>query len=163
MLLTLLKALNTNKLDIIVANLSMSPLDVDVMLYEGQENGDIELNAKKGTIKALREPDHLYCNTQLRSQICKIIKYYDGQEANITRTRLEIVALNPNGSYGYTNHDFICTMYELEQSGEVNKYEISVPKTKKRPYHKFEFYTYLDHQEFGAAAVNKFIEQFEKK
>lgn len=164
MLLTLLKALNTTKLDIVAGNLDLPPIDIDVLIYEAKENGDIEVDAKKNKIKALREPGHLEYNHHLMEQIKKIIRYYDGEEANITRSRLEAVILNPVGQYGYSNQDFVCTMYALEnQEEDVKKYEISVPKTKKRPYHKFEFYTYLDHQEFGAAAVNKFIEQFEKK
>ena len=37
MLLTLIKALATNDLDIIVANIELPPIDIDVMLYEAQE------------------------------------------------------------------------------------------------------------------------------
>ena len=92
--------------------------------------------------------------------------YYDKQEANITRSRLEKDALD--GKYGYPVHDFLCTMYALEQGHVVGvpklyKYEINVPAIKKkRPFNKFVFYTFLDHEEFGAKAVNKFIDEFAK-
>jgi hypothetical protein len=144
MLLTLLKALGSKSLDEVVSKISLSPLDIDVLLYEAQEAGDVEVNREKNTIK-------------------KIIRFYDQQEANIVRSRLEMVAVDPMGVYGYPKHDFYCTLYYLEQSGEVNKYDISVRKRGSRPAHTFEFYTFLDHQEFGAKAVNNFIEQFDKK
>lgn len=162
MLLTLLKALNTNKFDILVGNLAMPPIDIDVLMYEAQENGEIEVDPKKNKVKALKEPDSYYSNPHLLQQIRRIIGYYDGEDANITRNRLKSVILNPMGNYGYSNQDFLCTMYALEQQEDIKKYEISVPKSGKRPFNKFEFYTFLDHQEFGAKAVNDFIEQFDK-
>jgi hypothetical protein len=163
MLLTLLKALGSKSLDEVVSKISLSPLDIDVLLYEAQEAGDVEVNREKNTIKPLKEPNQLYYNDKLLSQIKKIIRFYDQQEANIVRSRLEMVAVDPMGVYGYPKHDFYCTLYYLEQSGEVNKYDISVRKRGSRPAHTFEFYTFLDHQEFGAKAVNNFIEQFDKK
>lgn len=162
MLLTLLKSLATNDLDIIVANIELPPIDIDVMLYEAQENGEIEIDKEKNTIKALKEPEYLYSNHKLYKQITKLIAYYDAQEANITKSRLEGIVLNPGG-FGYPRHDFICTLFCIEEDAKVKKYEIKVPKTKKRPEHTFEFYTFLDHQEFGAKAVNDFIDRFAPK
>lgn len=165
MLLTLLKVLGSDRLDVLVASLAMPPLDIDVLLYEAQENGDIEIDKEKGTVKALREAEHPYYNQRLYEQITKIIRFYDQQDANITRSRLEVVALDPNGSYGYSDADFLCTMHYLENEGNVNHYETKVKgnKKKNRPAHTFKFYTYLDHQEFGAKAVADFIAQFDKK
>ena len=97
MLLTLLKSLATNDLDIIVANIELPPIDIDVMLYEAQENGEIEIDKEKNTIKALKEPEYLYSNPKLYEKITKLIAYYDGQKANITKSRLEGVVLNPGG------------------------------------------------------------------
>src|ERR1700742_1404203 len=106
MLLTLLAALNTNDLLTVVKHLSLSPLDIDLLLYEGQEDGKIELDKKKGKIKALKEVGSVYYDTELAHKIVKIIKYYDKQKANITRNRLEEITLdlagkeNPQGSRG---------------------------------------------------------------
>lgn len=163
MLLTLLKALNTTKLDTIVSRLALAPIDVDVLLYDAQESGDVEIDLKKRKIKALREPDTLYSNTELLTQMRKLIAYYDKQDANITKTRLEMVVLDPAGTNGYPLHDFICSLYVLEQQDDIKKYAISVPKTKDSPAHTFEFYTFLDHEKFGQEAVNDFKKQFEKK
>lgn len=163
MLLTLLKALGTTDLTQVIYNLTMAPIDVDVLLYEAQERGEVEIDKKKNHIKALKEPENLYYNEKLLEQIKKLIRFYDQQEANITRSRLGMVVVDPAGSNGYSRQDYHCTMYYLDESGDVNKYEIDVPKEGKRPAHKFEFYTFLDHREFGAKAVNDFIDQFSKK
>lgn len=160
MLLTLIKALATKDLDIVVANIELPPIDIDVMLYEAQENGEIEIDKEKNTIKALKEPEVLYSDTKLYKQITKLIAHYDSQEANITKSRLEGVVLNPGG-FGYPRHDFLCTLFCIEEDAKIKKYEIKVLKTKKRPEHAFEFYTYLDHQEFGAKAVNAFMDKFD--
>lgn len=168
MLLTLLEALKTEDLKTVVGYLDMAPLDIDLLLYEAQENGDIEINKEKAKIKALKPAKELYYEPQLAEKLLKIIKRYDDQDANITRSRLEEVTLNLQGKRGYPIHDFICTMYALEQHEdkawpEVYKYEISVPEVKKkRPANTFVFYTLLDHQEYGAKAVNDFIEQWDK-
>lgn len=165
MLLTLLKALNTSDLEKVVKILSnsMAELDIDVMFYEAQEAGEIEIDKKKNKIKALKEPGTLYYNEKLLSQIKKIIRFYDQQGANITRNRLEMTAASPMSLSGYPMVDVYCTMYYLDESGEVNKYELTVPKLGKRPFNRFQFYTFVDHQEFGAKAVNDFIAQFDKK
>lgn len=163
MLLTLLKALNTEDLTKVITSLGLCALDIDVLLYEAQERGEVEIDRKKGIIKALKELEELYYNEKLLEQIKKIIHFYDGQGANITRNRLGMVAVDPMGKYGYAEHDFECTMFYLDEAGDVNKYEIDVPKKGKRPANRFEFYTFLDHQEFGAKAVNNYIDQFKKK
>lgn len=163
MLLTLIKALGTDELIEVVKRISLAQIDIDVMLYEAQEAGAVEIDKEKGKIKALKEPETPYYNEKLLSQIKKIIRFYDQQEANITRTRLENIVTDPMGIHGYPVHDFYCTMYYLDESGAVNKYSIDVPKKGQRPAHTFEFYTYLDHQEFGARDVNNFIDQYDKK
>lgn len=169
MLLTLLEALKTDDLKTVVGYLDMSPLDIDLLLYEAQENGEVEINKEKAKIKALKPAVDLYYDKALAVKIIKIIKRYDDQDANITRSRLEEITLNLQGKRGYPIHDFVCTMYAIESNAsadwpEVYHYEISVPAIKKpfRPANTFIFYTLLDHQEFGSKAVNDFIAQWDK-
>lgn len=163
MLLTLIKALGTDDLIEVIKRISLAQIDIDVMLYEAQESGAVEIDKEKGKVKVIKDPETIYYNEKLLSQIKKIIRFYDQQEANITRSRLENIVTDPVGIHGYPIHDFYCTMYYLDESGVVNKYSIDVPKKGERPAHTFEFYTYLDHKEFGAKAVNNFIDQFSKK
>lgn len=163
MLLTLLRALNTTDLLEVVQNLSMAPLDIDLLLYDAAEAGEISIDKKKGKIKALKEPDTLYYDPDLWHKLRKIIQRYDEQGANITYNRLKEVTLGLGSMYGYPAHDFACTLYKLVEEDGVHKYEINVPAVKKkRPANKFVFYTFLDHQEFGAKAVNDFIDQMDK-
>lgn len=178
MLLQLLKALDTTDLKVVVGSLSMSPLDIDLVLYEAQENGGVDVDRDKGTIKALKEAEP-YFDAELAKKLCDTMGFYDRQEANVTRGRLEQNALDlnalsaasgdPRGRYSYPVHDFVCTMYALENGQvpdmpKVYKYVIEVPEIKKvRPFNRFEFFTLEDHQEFGAKAVQVFIDQFNKK
>jgi len=166
MLLTLLKALDTTDLQKVVANISLAPLDIDLMLYDAQESKQIKIDKKKDTIKALGEPERYY-DAELAKKLAAIIRRYDEQEANITFNRLQELALGMGGLWGYRAHDFVCSLYALEQGWtdlpKVNKYEISVPEIKnKRPANTFVFYTFFDHQEFGAKAVNAFIDEWQK-
>lgn len=168
MLTTLIKALDTTDLVKVVSHMALAPIDIDLILYKAQDDGEIEIDKKKSKIKLLKEPEDLYYNPDLVPKLVDIIQRYDMQGANITRARLEEVTLALNGKYGYLIHDFVCSMYALEQGKaylypKVNKYEISVPAIKKkRPYNKFVFYTFADHQEFGAKAANDFIDQWDK-
>lgn len=169
LLQTLLKALDTTDLKTVVGHLSMSPLDIDLLLYDGKENGIVEINKQKGTIKLVdTESVGKYYDATLADKLIKIIKQYDNQQANITRNRMEQITLDLVGKHGYPIHDFVCTIYLLEQNAigypKVNKYDISVPEIKgKRPANTFTFYTLLDHQEYGAKAVNDYIDTFGNK
>lgn len=168
MLLTLLKALDTADLMAVVKNMAMSPLDIDLILYAAIDNGEVEVDKEKNTIKALKEPVKIYYDPLLASKLVEIIKRYDKQKANITYNRLMQDVLAPGSPHGYPVHDFACTLYALENNlivgyPKLNRYEIDVPEIKnKRPYNKYVFYTYLDHQEFGAKAINQYIEQWQK-
>ena len=51
-----------------------------------QENGEIEIDKENNTIKALKEPEYLYSDHKLYEKMMKLIAYYDGQEANITKS-----------------------------------------------------------------------------
>lgn len=181
MLLQLLEALGSDKLSFVVQHMSMAPIDINLHLYEGQHKGEIEVVKEKNRITALKKPDAPYYNSELADKIVRLIREYDRQEANITLTRLQQDVLDimgqlylPNGQiqrpgqFGYPTHEFICTLYALEQGQvpgySIKKYEIEVPAVKnKRPYSKFVFYTELDHQEYGARDVRNYIAQFDNK
>lgn len=168
MILTLIKALETDDLVRVVAALSMAPIDIDLLLYEERDKGNISVDKKTAKVKTLREPESLYYDPVLAEKLVALIRRYDSEEENITFSRMEQNVLDPAGSNGYPTHDFLCTLYALKQGAvegqpQVNCYEIKVPEVKKkRPGHIFEFYTFLDHQEFGAKAANAFIDHWAK-
>jgi len=168
MLLTLLKGLNTNELMEVVGSLTMSPLDIDLLFYDEQELGNVGIDKKKGTITALKEAPYIYHDELLAHKLAKIIKRYDEQDANITRSRMEEIALDLVGGHGYPIHEFICALYALEQGvvkdePQALRYEISVPELKgKRPAHMFVFYTFTGHKKFGEEAVKNFVDHWAK-
>lgn len=170
MLPTLIKALKTDNLLAVVSAMSLAPIDIDLILYDAQQEGIVEVDKEKGKIKLIEQDEvqfTYYFNAELLEKIKAIIGHYDRQEANITYNRLFEIVCNlshPSEKYGYLKHDFICTMYYLENTSDVKSYDIKVEEIKdKRPYQEFKFYTFLDHQEFGARAVNDFIDQFNDK
>lgn len=164
MITTLILAIGNGNLQEIIKHLTLSPLEIDVALYDGQSNGEIEVDKSRGVVSILKQPDTLYSNLKLEENILKIIGYYNAQSADITLSRLEQDALDPVGGHGYKRHDLYCTLYKLENEGKINKYEISVPAIKKpfRPANTFIFYTLTDHQEFGSKATLDFIKQWDK-
>lgn len=162
MLLQLLQALNTTDLLKVVTHLSLPPLDIDLLFYQAAEDGEVKIDKATNQIEALKKPEKPYYEPELAGKLLAIIKRYDEQEANITYTRLEQITLDLAGRYGYPIQDFICTLYCLEHNlipdfPKVYAYELTAPKHKKRPENTFKFFTLLDHQEFGAKAVNQYI------
>lgn len=168
MLPTLIKALNTTDLMEVVKHLSLPPIDINLLLEDAINDGTIQVDKKKGKVSLLVEPSLVHYDRELADKILRTIDSYDKQQANVTRSRLEQDVLGLGGQYGYPIHEFICTMYAIEQGvvshhSPVYTYEIKVPEIKdKRPENIFQFYTCFDHQEFGARAVNKFIDQWTK-
>jgi hypothetical protein len=166
MLLTLIKALATTDITEVVQNLSLATIDIDLLLYEAQDKKEIEINKKKNKVKLLKETGSLYYSLPLAKRLVDMIKRYDSLEANVTLNRLREIVLG--GRYGYPVHDFVCTLYALENNAihgvsPLHKYTISVPEIKKkRPANTFVFYTFLDHEEFGRKAVNKFLDTWQK-
>lgn len=163
-----MKALQTTDLKVVVGCLSLAPIDIDLLLDEEQAKGNVSVDRKKAKITALKEPESLYYDPALAGKISTLVRRYDSDGENITFSRLEQLVLDPAGTNGYPTHDFLCAVYALKVGAipgqpPVKTYEIKVPEIKnKRPGHTFEFYTFLDHQEFGAKIANGFIDQWAK-
>lgn len=166
MLLTLLKALNTTDIKMVAEHLGMSRLDADLLIMDAEQDGLVKIDRKKNKIKPLVEVTEDYYNAELLDKIQRIVRHYDRQEANITKAMLVNIAASVNNRFGYPLHDIACTLYAIEQGvvEGLRTYSLTVHEIKgKRPYHKFDFYTFLDHNDFGKKAVDKFIAEFEKK
>lgn len=166
MLLTLLKALNTTDIKMIAEHLGMSRLDADLLIMDAEQDGLVEIDREKNKIKPLVEVVEDYYNAELLDKIRRIVHHYDRQEANITKTMLVNIAASVDNRFGYPLHDIACTLYVIDQGAVegLRTYSLTVPEIKdKRPYHKFDFYTFLDHNDFGQTAVDNFIAEFEKK
>src|SRR5690606_21075773 len=115
MLLTLLKALNTTDIKMVAEHLGMSRLDADLLIMDAEQDGLVKIDRKKNKIKPLVEVTEDYYNAELLDKIQRIVRHYDRQEANITKTMLVNIAASINNRFGYPLHDIACTLYAIEQ------------------------------------------------
>lgn len=149
-----------------MANLDLPLIDINLAIWDTEKAGQIEIDDKKGTVKALvdYEPS---CDEELRSKLLRVMQHYESKEINITRGRLTTLVKNESSDYNYLYHDYLMALHSIVESKQVQEYEITVPanKTVGRPYHKFVFLGFPDNpnEEWNAKEVNKWISTFEKK
>lgn len=161
-ILYLLKTLNTTKLSEVVQVIDLPPLDMNIALWNALDAGEIEIDEKKDRIKPLQEAE-MWHDPVLATKLLRAIQQYAKNESNITAGRLNSYMKDPTSGKGYPAHEYLMTMQYLIDSGQVVEETISVPKTPKRPFHRFIFLGLPenDNQEWNARAVNKWIADFE--
>lgn len=162
-ILYLLKILDTKKLSELVAAIDAPPLDVNLALWDAIEAGEIEVDEAKDQVTPLKTWEAWH-SPDLATKLIRVMQQYAKNEANITRGRLQSYLKDPMTSLGYPLHEYLMTLQYLVDSGQVEEEIISVPETKKRPFHKFVFLCLPgnDNAEWNARAVNKWIADFEK-
>lgn len=161
--LYLLKILETNKLSELVQMMDLAPLDMNLAIWEAIDNGEIEIDEDKDRVKALKEAEP-WQNPALSSKLIRVIQHYAANESNITVGRLNGYMKDPTSGVGYPVHEYLMSMQFMIDNGQVVEEVISVPKTGKRPYHRFVFLCLPGNpnEEWNARAVNKWIAGFEK-
>lgn len=157
------KVLGSNKLSDLAAAIDMPPLDLNLALWGAIDAGEIEIDEDKDRVKALKEAEP-YHNPELASKLLRVVQHYAKNEANITKGRLQSYIKDPLTGQGYALHEFLMTLQYLVDDGQIIEEVMSVPQTKKRPYHRFVFLCLPgnDNAEWNARAVNKWITDFEK-
>lgn len=161
----LIKTLKTNKLSEVVANIDAAPIDMNLAIWDAIDSGAITVDEKKDSIEA-NQPAGGWRNPELASKIIRTIQHYANNEANITRGRLLGTIKDPVSMKGYPLHEYLMTLQDLIDEGEVIELDIEIPEIKKkRPYHHFVFLCLPgnDNEEWNAKAVNKWIAEWEKK
>lgn len=160
----LLKILDTNKISELVANIDLPPIDINLAIWDAVKEGHIELNEKKDRVKALVEPEVSF-EPDLANKLLRVIQHYASQEINVTRGTLNSVIKDPTNDRGYAWHEYISALQYLIDSGQVLQEEVSVPKSKGRPYHKFVFLCLEGNpnEDWNRNEVNKWIANFNKK
>lgn len=161
-ILYLLKTLNTNKLSELVANIDLPPLDMNLAIWGAIDAGEIEVNEEKDRVTALKDAEPS-SDPDLSSKLIRVIQHYAANEVNVTRGRLNTYVKDPVSGQGHAWHEYIMALQHLIDDGHVVEEVLSVPKTKKRPYHKFVFLGLPenDNAEWNAREVNKWIANFE--
>jgi hypothetical protein len=101
----------------------------------------------------------------LASKLLRTMQQYERNETNITRGRLNSLIKDPVTGRGYGYHEYIMALHYLIDSGQVEQEVVSVPKTDKRPYHKFVFLQFADNpnEDWNRAVVNNWIATWNKK
>lgn len=155
----LLKALKTDKLSELVANIDLPPIDMNLAIWDSIDRGEIEVNDEKDRVTALKDAEPS-SNSDLTNKIIRVIQHYAKNQTNITRGRLNSYIKDPVTSQGYPWHEYIMAVQHLVDSGQVIEDITSVPKAKDRPYHKFVFLCLpenKDNAEWNAREINNWI------
>jgi hypothetical protein len=160
----LLKILNTNKISELVANIDLPSLDINLLLWDAEKAGQIEVNLEKDKITALTEPEITF-DSDLASKLLRTMQHYETKEINITRGRLNSSIKDPATDKGYPYHEYLMALHYLIESGQIIEQEVSVPKLGDRPYHKFVFLCFPNNpnEDWNRTEVNKFIASWAKK
>ncbi len=159
----LLHILGTDKITDLVENIDLPPIDINLAIWEAVENGWVELDEIKGTIKALTT--HIpTCDSELADKLLAVVEYYASKEINVTRGVLNNTVKDPVTGLGYKWHDYLTSLQWLIDNGKLEEEEVVVPENGKRPYHKFVFLGIPGNpnQEWNAREVNKWIANFSK-
>jgi len=154
----LLKILKTNKLSELVANIDLPPIDLNLAIWDAVKDGQIELDEKKGTVKALVKPEVSF-DGDLANKLLRVIQHYASKEINVTRGTLNGVIKDPTTGNGYAWHEYISALQYLIDTDQVIEEQVEVPKTGSRPYHKFVFLCLADNpnEDWNRREVNKWV------
>lgn len=160
-ILYLLRILKTNKISELVANIDAPPIDINLAIWDAVKNGQIELDEKKDKVRPLK-PAEASFDSDLANKLLRVIQHYASKEINVTRGTLNGVIKDPSTGNGYPWHEYIMALQYLIDSKQVLEMEVSVPKTKGRPYHKFVFLCLPDNdnEEWNARETNKWLANF---
>lgn len=160
----LLKILNTNKLSELVANIDLPTLDINLLIWDAEKAGQIEIDVEKDSVTALTEPEITF-NSDLANKLIRTMQHYEAQEINVTRGRLNSAIKDPTTGQGYAWHEYLMALHYLIESKQIIQMDVGVKKTEKRPYHKFVFLCFPDNpnEDWNRNEINKFIASFAKK
>lgn len=160
----LLKILDTDKLSELVANIDLPPLDMNLIIWDAEKAGQIEIDQKKDTVKALVEPEITF-DSDLASKLLRVMQKYESEEINVSRGYLNKLIKDPETSIGYAYHEYLMALHYLIESKQIEQAEVNVPAIKdKRPFHNFVFLQFPDNpnEDWNRNEVNKWIASFNK-
>lgn len=160
----LLEILGTDKISELVANIDLPPLDLNLLIWDAEKAGEIEVDLENDRVKALKGPEITF-DSDLASKLLRTLQHYEKQEINMTRGRLNNSIKDPATGAGYPWHEYLMALHYLIDSGQVQEEVVSVPKEGKRPYHKFVFLQFPDNpnEEWNKNQVNKWVANFNRK
>lgn len=161
-ILYLLEILETKKVSELVEAIDLPPIDINLIIWSAIENGEIEINESKDEIVALK-PATPSCDESLAEKLLAVVKHYAKEEFNVTRGTLNKTIKDPTTGKGYLWHEYLMAYRWLVDTGAIEEGIVSVPQTKKHPYHKFVFLGLPGNpnEEWNAREINKWIARFD--
>lgn len=161
-ILYLAKILEVKKISNLVSEIDAPLLDINLALFDAEEAGEIELDRKKDKIKLLKEPTPS-CDEEIADKLLRVITHYTKKEINITVGKLTSWAKTPAMDYNYPYHEYICALQWLIDTGKITEEIMTIPKSGKRPFHRFVFLCLPenDNQEWNAREINKWLARWE--
>lgn len=161
--LYLLKILNTNKLSELVANIDAPFLDINLSIWEAKAAGKVEIDEKKGRITALVDHEVTF-DADLASKLLRVVQHHASEQVNITRGRLTTLAKNAGSEFNYPYHEYLMALQYLIDTGQVLEMVETIPKSGKRPFHRFVFLCLPDNpnEDWNKEEVNKWIANWNK-
>lgn len=153
-----MQILGTKKLSVLIENIDLPLIDINLALFDAEKAGEVEINREKDKIIALQEATPS-CNEALADKLYRVIRHYADKEVNITVGKLTGWVKNPMVEYNYPYHEYVTSLQYLIDTKKVIEHEMTVPKTKNRPFHRFVFLCLPgnDNEEWNAREINKFI------
>lgn len=160
----LLHILGTDKITELVENIDLPPIDINLAIWEAVENGWVEVDEQKGTIKALTSYIPT-CDSELAERLLQVVQHYASKETNITRGVMNNSVKDPATGLGYKWHEYLTSLQWLVDTGKLEEEVVTVPQTKKHPFRKFVFLGIPGNpnSEWNAREISKWISGFEKK
>lgn len=161
----LLKTIGTVKLSELVAVIDAPPIDLNLAIWDSIDNGEIEVDEDKDRVKLTAKDAQPWHNPDLATKIIRVAQHYAANEVNINKGRLDAYIRDPKTGAGEPMHEYLMTLQYLIDTGQLVQEIVSLPKTPKRPYHKFLFLCLPENaevnQEWNAKQINSWIARFE--
>lgn len=157
----LLECLETEKLSELVACLDLPLLDINILLWDAEQSGAVEIDRENDKIVSNEKGVPFY-NQQLARNMLKAVRYYaDVHKTNLTIGRLATWVCNPGIDHNYLQHEYIATLQYLINTKQVLEQKVVVPKDGGREEKIFNFLCLPENDEasddWNKAEVDKFI------
>lgn len=163
----LVKTIKSNKLSDVVSCIDEPPIDMNLMLWDAEAEGQVKIDQAKDRIEILVDDIDPWYDADLANKIMRVIQHYAAAETTINRGRLDGQIKDPLTNAGYKRYQYLMTLQYLIDTDQIIEEVVSVPGIKgKRPPHKFVFLCLPENAEFNAEwnakQVNRWIDETNK-
>jgi hypothetical protein len=162
----LIKTIKSNKFSDLINVFDEVPLDMNLLLWQSEESGEIKIDQKKDRVEIMSDVVEPWHDPELANKLLRVIQHYAAGQTSINRGRLDGQIKDPVTHEGYKRYQYLMTLQYLIDQGQVIEEVISVPGVKdKRPARKMVFLNLPENAEFNAEwnakQVNNWLAEWE--